>query len=172
MGNDDLDKKLQAASEMAKNVNASNNSVNVNNPEIHLHNPNIKIPSSLGTGIGLGGTISAGIYALSKSKAVVSMPFGTRAAMIGAGGLIGGGTFVTANYINTIAQKNANNSSNSSCNDSYPAKSIIGEGDSVDNIMYYLNINIIICMVIILLLLLLIYLYVYQRNNVRRIYIL
>ena len=143
MAGDDLDKKVQAVSESANNLSASNNSINVNKPEIHLHNPNIKVPGELGTGIGIGGAVSAGIYALSKSKAIASMPIGTRAAAIAVGGLIGGATFVGANYINTLAQKNANSSSNSSStsniNDSYPTKSIIEEGDSVENIMYFLN---------------------------------
>jgi len=174
MANDDIDKKLQAVSEVAKNVNASNNSLNVSNPEIHLHNPNIKIPSSLGTGIGLGSTVSAGISAMSKSKAIASMPLGTRAAMLAAGGIIGGTTFVAVNYVNTMAQKVANNSTNpsnsTSNNDSYPAKSIIGEGDSRDNIMYYLNLNIIICIILLLLIILLIYLYIYKSNSIKRIY--
>jgi hypothetical protein len=96
MANEDIDKKIQAASEVAKNMDASNNSINVDKPEIHLHNTNIKIPSDL-TGIGMGGAVSAGIYALSKSKAVASMPLGTKAATVGIGGIIGGGAFVMSN---------------------------------------------------------------------------
>lgn len=176
MAGDDLDKEVQGVSEATKNVSASNNSINVDKPEIHLHNPNLKIPGELGTGIGMGGAVSAGIYALSKSRAIASMPIGMKAAAIVGGGLAGGTAFVTSNYLNTMAQKNINNSSStntpgSSTNDPYPAKSIIGEGDDIDNIMYFLNINIIICVIILFLSLLLIYLYVYKRKYIRGIFI-
>lgn len=123
----------------------------------------------------MGGTISAVIYVLSKSKAIASMPLGTRAAIITAGGLIGGSTFVAANYVNTIAQKNATNLSSTSKEDNYPSKSIIGQEDNADTVMYYLNLNIIICIMVLLFSLFLIYFYIYKRNkmwNIRIIWIL
>nr|YP_009327795.1 hypothetical protein [Epichloe typhina]APB96753.1 hypothetical protein [Epichloe typhina] len=165
MAGEDLNEKKQAINEASNGLNASNNNLSVNKPEIHLHNPNITIPGEIGTSVGLGGAVSAGIYALSKSKVVASMPPGTKAAYTAAGGIIGGTAFVAANYLNTVVQKNAKNYS-SRKSDSYPAKSIIEEGDNIDNIMYFLNWNIIICIIVLLLLLLLIYLYVYKRNNI------
>lgn len=167
---------MESVNEVAKNLSASNNSISVNKPEIPLHNPNIKVPSEIGTGIGIGGAVSAGIYGLSKSRAIKSMPMGTRAGALALGGILGGGTFVAANYFNTVAQKNANSSCNTSVsnneNDSYPTKSIIGEGDDISSVMYNLNLNIIICMVVLLLFLLLTYLYLYKRNNIIVIYII
>lgn len=165
---DDIDKTVKDA---ANSLNASNNTLKVNKPEIHIHNPNIKVPSELGTGLGIGGSVSAGIYALSRSRGVASLPIGLKAAAIVGGGIGGGTAFAISNYLNTMAQKNASNSSNPSTasnnnNDTYPGKSMIEEGDNMDNVVYFLNLDITMCIIMLFLLLLLTYLYVYKRNKI------
>ena len=169
---EETERKISVANELAKNVNSnvSNNNTNLNiqNPDLHLHNPNINVPSSIGTSIGIGGTVSSGIYALSQAKRVTAMPIGAKAGMVALGGIIGGTAFVTANYMNTYAQKSLNSSSSNSNdkNDPYSsASSILEYGDSTDSIMYFLNLNFIVSIFMLCLSLLLIYMYVKNRNK-------
>lgn len=95
------------------------------------------------------------------------MPIGAKAGMVALGGIIGGIAFVTANNMNTYAQKSLNSSSNSNDkNDPYSsASSILEYGDSTDSIMYFLNLNFIVSFSMLCLSLLLIYMYVNNRNK-------
>ena len=171
------EKKLSAATELAKNVSANvkdnNANINVKNPEFHIHNPNINVPSSLGASIGVGGTVSAGIYALTRSKKFAAAPIGAKAGYAVLGAAIGGFGYVTTNYANTRIQKNLDSSaSNSMINRSNSkngplsaASSVIEEGDSVESIMYLFYINLLLSIVIIFLLVFLVYLYVNYKKQ-------
>lgn len=55
---ENLNKAIPATKQVAKNIESK---VNVNNSNLHLHNPNINIPGYIGTGIGMGGAVTAGI---------------------------------------------------------------------------------------------------------------
>ena len=173
---DETENKLSAAKELTKNINptVSGNNINIDvkNPNLHLHNPNITIPGSLGTSIGIGGSVSAGIYALSRSKGMGAMPVGSKAATFALGGIMGGGAFVAANYMNRYAQKGLNNSTDSNKKNGpfSSASSIIEEGDSVDTVIYYLNLNLTISFIILCLSLLLVYLYVYKISKPKTLY--
>jgi hypothetical protein len=173
IGNDNVDKTT--VNEVVKSTstpNTLNTTVNLDGANINLPDSVFKGLTNLGAGIGAGGSVAAGIHVMSRSKVIRSMPTGMKAAaVVATGGFIGGSTFVAANTANTMIQKNVGNSSNN-INDNYPVKSIIGEGDSIDNIFYFLGINITVCVLILLLFLLLIYLYIYKRDNVRTIFIL
>ena len=162
----ETEKKLaEAALNAAENTKNINPNVNVNNPNLHLHNPNINIPGSVGTGLGMGGAVTAGIYALAKNKKVAFLPIGAKAASVALGGMLGGGTFVTANYMNTIAQKNANKPENSKNDPFSSANSILEPGDSIYDVMNFLYINYALGILIIYLSCFLLYLYVKHKQS-------
>jgi hypothetical protein len=77
------------------------------------------------------------------------------------------GVFVVGNYANSVIQSSSypiNIDSNSNNKDGpFPAKSIIEDGDSVDNIMNFLYFNLFIGILLILVILL-IYFYRYNKN--------
>lgn len=81
-------------------------------------------------------------------------------AALGAAGGVG---YVTTNYVNSIAQKSISNTSNSNKgNGDRPysaASSIIEEGDSVQDIYFFLYSNLLLSIFILSLLILLLYLY-------------
>lgn len=72
---EETERKISVANELAKNVNSNitdnNTNINVEKPDLHIHNPNVNLPSSVGTAIsslGASGAVSAGIYALLKER--------------------------------------------------------------------------------------------------------
>lgn len=171
----DLDKFLKTINkDITTNVNpsVSDNNVNINIKDSNLavNNPNVNVPSSVGTAVGqaagslgIGASTVAGIRGM--TRVGNKMPPATRAIWMGAGGLIGAGVFAAGNYANSSIQNNiqANPNFNSENKGGpFPAKSIIEEGDTIDNIMYFLYFNLFISICILFLFILLLYLY---KNN-------
>lgn len=63
----ETESKIFATKEVANispSVSGNTTNIDVSKPNLHIYNPNIQIPCSMGTSLGIGGTISAGIYAL------------------------------------------------------------------------------------------------------------
>ena len=95
------------------------------------------------------------------------------------GGLIGAFVFITGNGINSSIQNRVNNSNsfinsdkdvpstNNNKDGPFPAKSIIEDGDSVDNIMNLLYFSLAISLCILLLVILLVFLYKNKTINPR-----
>jgi len=154
------------------NPNVSNNSVNVTDSNLTVNNPNINVPISVGSAItqaagslGLGAAVVAGIRGIGRTTSKMSPA--ARATVIGAGGIAGGAAFVVTNLANTYLQNSSTKIVNNSTNNKdgpFPAKSIIEEGDNVDNIMNILYFNLIISVCILLLVILLIYFYKKNRE--------
>lgn len=163
-----MEKAISEGKELAKNIDPY---VNVQNPHIHLNNPNINVPASAGTRIGMAGAVTAGIYALANSKKAAAIPVGAKAPTVVLGGMLGGGAFVAVNYMNTYVEKGLNkpnNKGNINTNGDDPyssASSIIEEGDSVNNIIYFLYFNFILSFSILSVSLLLIYLYINKNKS-------
>lgn len=144
---------------------------NVKDNNVNIHNPTINIPSSIGNAIaslGVGGAVSGGMTsgsALMKSGA----PLGVKLGVTAIGGAVGGALFVSANYMNTIAQKKAGYSSIKSSSDpTFSAKSIFDAGDNnqdLEAVLGLLNVNIILHICILYLLLALALLYI--SNNMK-----
>jgi hypothetical protein len=170
----DLDKFLEtakgvkdAANNVNSNISSNNVNINVSNPDLNVHNPNINIPHSWGqhinqaaSSIGIGATVVAGINGMARVSRNMSPV--ARAATLGGGGVIGAVIYAGGNYLNTRMQNNLDpnkNSVNNNKDGPFPAKSIIEEGDSVDNIINFLYFNLFISICIFLLLVLLLYLY-------------
>jgi ubiquinol-cytochrome c reductase cytochrome b subunit len=150
--------------EFAKSINSSvsdnNAKIDVNNPNLHIHNTNIKIPGSIGTSLGIGGTISAGIYALTRSKKYAAAPIGAKAGYAVLGATIGGVGYVATNYANSLAQKSINMSAKVGNNKDDPysaANSIIEKGDDVGEIIKFLYSNLLWSVAILSLLILLLF---------------
>lgn len=170
---EETERKISVANELAKNVNSSvtdnNTNINVEKPDLHIHNPNVNLPSSVGTAIsslGASGAVSAGIYAFAQGAKRGSMPITAKAGMVALGGGIGGVLFVGTNAVNTWTQKSLdcskNNISNNDKNSggTYPASSVIEEGDSVENVLNLFYCNLLLSVFILLLLVTLLYLYI------------
>jgi hypothetical protein len=143
-----------------------------NNIDVHIHNPNIHLVNNIGkamSNLGAGGAVSAGIYALSKSKKFIGAPAGIKAGYVALGGILGGGAFVATNFANSYAQNRLssdNNNFNNKDNNSYDkANSIIEEGDGADDIMYFLYNNLFLSICILFLLTILLYLYINYRRR-------
>jgi len=159
--------KLTGGEKVNTAVSGNNIHNNVNNPSINISNPDINIPSSVGTAIaqgassiGVAGTTIAGIRAMSYRTG--GMTPGMRVAVMGFGGLVGGVAFASGNYINSSLQKNSSNG----CKDgSFPAKSIIEEGDSIESVMNFLYFNLFISILILLLAVILLYFYKNKKEK-------
>lgn len=163
---DNTDKALKVAQEAAKYLDPK-----VNVSQVHVHNPNFSVPASVGTGVGLGGAVSAGIYALSKNKKLAAMPLSARAGYIALGGLIGGGTFVASNFANSYAQNRANSSNNKDGPFSNSVNSIIESSDSKDTVMFYLDFNLATSIMMLIFSIILLYIFIYKRNILNYLYI-
>ena len=102
---------------------------NVSGNNVNIHNPNINLPNSLGKAVaslGIGGAIATGI-STAGTFMKSSTPLGVKLGATAAGGAIGGALFVSTNYMNTIAQKQAESKSGnkSYCDpNSFSAKSM------------------------------------------------
>ena len=149
---------------------ASKALANVEGTNVTINNPNVMVPDSFSkavSSLGVGGSVAAGITtagAFMKSGA----PMGIKLGVTAVGGAIGGALFVSANYMNTIAQRKAEKASISKITDSFSTKSMFSGTHSDD---YYLNavlglldanFLIHVCMVYLLICLLLLYI----SNNV------
>lgn len=116
--------------------------------------------------LGASGAVSAGIYAFAQGAKRGSMPITAKAGMVALGGGIGGVLFVGTNAVNTWTQKSLdcskNNISNNDKNSggTYPASSVIEEGDSVENVLNLFYCNLLLSVFILLLLVTLLYLYI------------
>lgn len=151
-------------------------SLNVNNAGVHVHNPNIHVTNNwanAASNLGIGGAVSAGIYAVSKSKQVTAAPVGMKAGAVALGGAMGGFAFVLSSAANSAVQdrlnsnNNSGNTSNSTGNNgSYgSASSMIDEGDGINEIMNFLYLNLFVSISILSLLIILLYLYRNYRKK-------
>lgn len=177
----DLDKFLKTIDtnkDITTNVNPSvsdnNFNVNITDSNLAVNNPNVNVPNSVGTAVGqaasslgIGASTVAGISGMARVGS--RMPPVSRAIWMGAGGIIGAGIFAAGNYANSRIQNslhtNINVSPNSNNKDGpFSAKSIIEDGDTIDNIMYFLYFNLFISVCILFLFVLLIYLYKNKKD--------
>lgn len=149
---------------------------NNDNFGVHVHNPNINVTNNWGkaaSNLGIGGAVSAGIYAVSQQKRVVAAPVGVKAGAIALGGIMGGFAFATSSALNTRLQNSleSNNSSEDSTsstgtNGPYgEASSMIDKGDGINEIMNFLYSNLFVGVCILFLLVILLYLYKNYRKK-------
>ena len=99
------------------------------------------------------------------------MPIGAKAATVLLGDVLGSSAFVAANYMNFYVQKFQNISMISSNDPPFSANSIIEQGDTVNDIMYFFNCNFIVSVIILSLSLLLIYLS-YNKKGYKLVYLI
>jgi hypothetical protein len=138
---------------------------------VHVHNPNIHVTNNWGkaaSNLGIGGAVSAGIYAVSQSKKVAAAPVGVKAGYVALGGIMGGFAFVVSSAANSRVQNNLDSSSKSNNGNNGPygeASSMIDEGDGMNEIMNFLYCNLFICLSILSLLIILLYFYRNYKNK-------
>ena len=136
---------------------------NIQGNSVNIHNPNVNIPNSFTKAVaslGIGGTIAAGMTTAG-TLAKTSGPVGVRLGTMAAGGAVGGALFVTANYFNTVLQKEAKPVSNKT-DIIFSTKSALdgNENDSLNAVLGLFNINLMLNICILYLLIVLAILFI------------